>query len=91
VPGWGAASPFDGEDAKAIVAAVFGAPGDTVEADRWDGPLVTLSSARDALACLRVHWLGEAAAAVAAATLTLPLTLTKRGCTIYATKAPRRR
>jgi SAM-dependent methyltransferase len=37
VPGWGAPSPFDGEDAESIVASVFSAPGDTVKAERWDG------------------------------------------------------
>jgi hypothetical protein len=58
-----------------------------VEADRWDGPLVTLSSADEAVACLRVYGLAEAAAASAAATLDLPLTLTKRGCIVYAIKA----
>lgn len=87
VPGWGAASPFDGEDAEAIVASVFAAPGDTVQAERWDGPLVTLSSVPDAVACLRVYGLSEAAAADTAATLDLPLTLTKRGCVVYATRA----
>lgn len=86
LPGWGAASPFDGEDAEAIVASVFDAPGDAVEADRWDGPLVTLGSVPDAVACLRVRRLSEAAAAEAADRLELPLTLTKRGCTVYATK-----
>jgi hypothetical protein len=35
-----------------------------------------------------VYRLGEADAADAAATLDLPLTLTKRGCIVYATKAP---
>jgi len=69
------------------VASVFGAPGDTVEADRWDGPLVALSSVADAVACLRVRRLGEAAAADAAAALDLPLALTKRGCLVHATKA----
>jgi SAM-dependent methyltransferase len=87
VPGWGAASPFDGEDAEAIVASVFAAPGDTVRAERWDGLLVTLSSVPDAVACLRVHGLSVAAAEDTAATLDLPLTLTKRGCVVYATKA----
>jgi SAM-dependent methyltransferase len=86
---WGAASTFDGEDAPAIVGSVFGAPGDTVETDRWDGPLVTLSSVADAVACLRVHRLSETTATDAAATLDLPLTLTKRGCIVYATKASR--
>lgn len=86
IPGWGAASTFDGEDAAAIVAAVFAAPGDMVQADPWDGPLVTLTSVPYAVACLRVYGLAEAAAAAAAATLDLPLTLTKRGCVVYATK-----
>jgi SAM-dependent methyltransferase len=87
VPRWGAASPFDGEDAEAIVASVFAAPGDRVEAERWDGPLVTLSSVPEAVACLRVYGFSETAAADTAATLDLPLTLTKRGCIVYATKA----
>jgi SAM-dependent methyltransferase len=87
VPGWGAASPFDGEDAESIVASVFSAPGDTVQAERWDGLRLTLSSVPDAAACLRVYGLSEAAAADTAATLDLPLTLTKRGCIVYATKA----
>jgi hypothetical protein len=70
------------------VASVFDTPGDRVEADPWDGPLVTLSSVSDAIACLRVYRLSETAAADAAATLDLPLPLTKRGCVVYATKAP---
>jgi SAM-dependent methyltransferase len=86
IPGWGTGTTFDGEDAAAIVASVFCAPGDTVETDRWDGPLVTLGSAADAAAFLRVHRLDEAAAAEAAAALVLPMTLTMRGCVVYATK-----
>jgi len=86
IPGWGGASTFDGADAAAIVAAVFAAPGDMVQADPWDGPLVTLTSVPDAVACLRVYGLAEADAASASATLDLPLTLTKRGCVVYATK-----
>lgn len=88
IPGWGAATSFDGEDAQAIVASVFDSPGDMVQASRWDGPLVTLRSVPEAIACLRVHRLGEAAAANAAATLDLPLRLTKRGCLVYAAKSP---
>ena len=90
IPGWGAASTFDGEDAAAIVASVFAAPGDSVQADPWDGPLVTLRSVPDAVACLRVYGLAGAVAAGAAATLDLPLTLTKRGCVVYTTKDPGR-
>ncbi len=90
LPEWGRASPFDGEDAPAIVASVFGAPGDLVEVERWDAPLLTLSAADDAAAFLRVHGLTETAARSAAATLNLPMALTMRGCLVYATKAPRR-
>jgi hypothetical protein len=87
IPDWGAAFTFDGEDAAAIVASVFDAPGDVLEPDPWDGPYVTLSSVSDAVAYLRVHRLSEDAAADAAVTLDLPLTLTARGCVVYATKA----
>jgi hypothetical protein len=89
VPGWGEASTFDGEDAPAIVARVFGDSGDQVQVDRWDGPLVTLSSAADAAAWLHVHGLSASAATAAATTLDLPLTLTVRGCVVYATKRVR--
>ena len=58
-------------------------------ADRWDGPLVTLSTVSDAIASLRVHGLSAASAAAAARTLELPLTLTARGCVVYATKGLR--
>ena len=87
IPGWGAASPFDGEDAVAIVASAFDAPGDRVWAERWDGPLRTLSAAADAAAYLRIHGFSAAAARDTAATLRLPLTLTMRGCVAYAAKA----
>jgi SAM-dependent methyltransferase len=87
IPDWGVPSTFDGEDAVAIVASVFDALGDRVEADPWDGPFVTLSSVSDAAARLRVYRLGEVAAADAAASLDLPLTLTNRGSVVYAIKA----
>lgn len=87
LPDWGSSSPFDGEDAPAIVASVFSAPGDVVEVERWDAPLLTLSTADEAAAFLRVHGLSNAAAQQAAATLDLPLALTMRGCLVYATKA----
>src|SRR5690348_11699656 len=55
IPDWGAAGPFDGEDAEAVVASVFCAPGDAVQTDRWDGPLMTLGSAADAAARSEEH------------------------------------
>jgi SAM-dependent methyltransferase len=89
LPGWGEPSTFDGEDAAAVIASVFSEPGDQVVPDRWDGPLVTLSEAGHAASFLRVHGMTEAAAQAAAAGLELPLTLTMRGCCVYAVKGPR--
>jgi len=88
LPRWGARSTFDGEDAGAIVASVFSAPGDRVEVERWDDPLVTLWAVGHAAGFLRVHGMSDAEAAATASTLDLPLTLTMRGCFVYATKAP---
>jgi hypothetical protein len=59
-----------------------------VEVERWDGHLNILSAAAPAAAFLRVYGMTEAAAAAAASTLDLPLTLTMRGCIVYASKAP---
>ena len=59
-----------------------------MEVERWDGHLNTLSTAAQAAAFLRLHGMSDAEAAAAASTLDLPLTLTMRGCIIYATKAP---
>jgi SAM-dependent methyltransferase len=87
LPDWGAASTFDGEDAMAIVAKIFNAPGDTVEEDRWDGTAIPLTTLADATARLRIYGLTEEAAAVKAATLDLPLTLTARGSVVYARKS----
>jgi len=87
VPDWGQASSFDGEDAPRIVRSVFGAPGDAVQVERWDGPFVTLSAPAEAASFLRVHGMSEEAAHAAAASLDLPLALTMRGCLLYAVKA----
>jgi SAM-dependent methyltransferase len=87
VPDWGRPSPFDGEDAAAIVGSVFDRPGDNVEVERWDGPFVTLTGLADAASFLRVHGMTEEASRAAAARLELPLALTMRGCLVYATKA----
>jgi hypothetical protein len=57
-----------------------------VQTERWDGPLRTLGTADEAAGVLRCHGMGAAAARAAAASLRLPLTLTMRGCVVYATK-----
>jgi SAM-dependent methyltransferase len=87
LPSWGAGSTFDAEDAPAIVASVFSAPGDRVEVDPWDGPLRTLSTSGEAVDFLRCHGMNDAAARNAAARLELPMSLTMRGCVVYATKS----
>jgi SAM-dependent methyltransferase len=86
LPAWGAGSTFDAEDAPAIVGSVFSAPGDRLDVAGWDGPLSTLSTAGHATSFLRCHGMSEDAAARAATALDLPLTLTMRGCVVYATK-----
>ncbi|HTS97444.1 MAG TPA: class I SAM-dependent methyltransferase [Streptosporangiaceae bacterium] len=86
LPDYGASSTFDAEDAPDIVASVFSAPGDRVEVDGWDGPLRTLAATGDAAGILRCHGLDDEAARRGAASLGLPLTLTMRGCVVYATR-----
>jgi SAM-dependent methyltransferase len=69
-------SPFDAEEAPAIVGSVFG----DVEVQTWDGPL-TLLPDRDAVQrYCRSHFLPPEAAG----RVTPPVTLTKRGCLVWA-------
>ena len=86
LPHWGASSTFDGEDSPAIVGSVFSAPGDQVQVQKWDEPMHTLSDTGYAAAFLRSMGMTAQAARGAAARLDLPLTLTMRGCFVYATK-----
>jgi SAM-dependent methyltransferase len=89
VPGWGSGTTFDADDAQDIVGSVFGEPGDEVSVERWDAPMHVLSTVDHAAAFLRCYGMGEQAAGAAAQRLDLPLTLTMRGCFVYAAKAPR--
>jgi SAM-dependent methyltransferase len=87
LPDWGRSSTFDAEDSPSIVASVFDATGDRVEVLRWDAPMQTLTDVDYAAAFLRsAGMMSERAARAAASTLDLPLTLTMRGCFVYATK-----
>lgn len=73
-------STFDAEEAPAIVESVFG----EVEVDAWDAPLVHLpdhAAVRDYLIA-RLVPRGEAGER--AATVRVPLDVTKRGCVVYA-------
>jgi SAM-dependent methyltransferase len=86
LPDWGAFSTFDAEDSPAIVGSAFSGPGDQVEVEKWDAPMHTLANLDYAAAFLRSMGMSEQAAQAAAAGLDLPLTLTMRGCFVYATK-----
>ena len=55
--------------------------------ERWDGHLNTVSATAHATRFLRIHGMSDAEASAAASTLDLPLTMTMRGCIVYATKA----
>lgn len=72
------ATTFDAEEAPTIVASVFGA--DAVEVESWDGPYNVLPDATAVANYVRHHSLPpESAIGVST-----PLTLTKRGCFIWA-------
>jgi SAM-dependent methyltransferase len=86
LPFWGETGTFDGEDSPSVVATVFSEPHDRVEVVRWDAPMHTLIDSTYAAAFLRTMGMSKEEAPVAARGLELPLTLTMRGCFVYATK-----
>jgi SAM-dependent methyltransferase len=86
LPFWGEAGMFDGEDSPGIVAAVFQGPHDQVEVMRWDSPMHTLTDSASAAAFLRTMGMSEGAALAAVNQLELLMTLTMRGCFVYANK-----
>jgi len=86
LPLWGESGTFDGEDSPSIVASVFNEPNDQVDVVRWDAPMHTLVDLPYAAAFLRTMGLSDKGAAAAAAQLELPMTLTMRGCFVYAIK-----
>ena len=70
---------LDAEDSAAIVASVFGA--DAIEVEAWDGPFLVLPDPTAVASYVRHHPPPDAADQV-----TTPLTLTKRGCFVWARK-----
>jgi SAM-dependent methyltransferase len=69
---------FDAEEAADITAAVFGAA--HVDVERWDAPMVDLHDREEVAAYARSHLLP----ATTVDTVEPPLTLTKRGCLVWA-------
>lgn len=78
VPDGYPASTFDAEEAPQLVASIFG----TVEVETWDGPYVTLPDRTAVAAYARHHHLSPSLVDRVAT----PLTLTKRGCLVWARK-----
>jgi SAM-dependent methyltransferase len=75
-------TPFDAEEAPAIVESVFG----DVEVVSWDGPFTRLPDRDAVVRYCRTHFLPSETID----RVTPPITLTKRGCIVWA-RASRRR
>jgi SAM-dependent methyltransferase len=71
---------FDAEDAAELVAEVFG--GANVEVERWDEPTVELHDRDEVMAYARSHLIPAHVGGCVSA----PVTLTKRGCLVWATR-----
>ena len=69
---------FDAEEAPDLVSGVFGAS--RIEVEPWDAPLVQLNSPEEVAAYARSHLLPPTVAEA----VNPPLTLTKRGCLVWA-------
>jgi SAM-dependent methyltransferase len=80
LPGWGEPFSFDAETATASVAHHF----KIIEVIKWDLPAVRLPDAAAVELFLRGRGLGADEASRQAASWTTPLTVTKRGCLIWA-------
>lgn len=76
------ASTFDAEDAPAIVASVFGA----AEVHPWDAPLIKLPDHDAVRDYLIARFVPPEQAAASAAKISTPVTITKRGAFIRATR-----
>jgi ubiquinone/menaquinone biosynthesis C-methylase UbiE len=74
------ATTFDAEEGFGLVAAVFGDA--KTEIEQWDEPMVCLHDRDEVLAYARSHLIPR----VVAERVDPPLTLTKRGCLIWAHK-----
>jgi SAM-dependent methyltransferase len=83
LPGWGEPTTFDAESGPAQLSEVF----PDFETRVWDAPMATLPDAGAATLFLRGRGLSAGAAAEAAQSLTLPMTVTKRGFLGVARKA----
>jgi SAM-dependent methyltransferase len=86
IPGWGEPFSFDAETAMDVVAEQFS----ITEILRWDKAVVWLPDVAAVRLFLRGRGLSETAAASEAARRRCPLSVTKRGCLIWARNEVRR-
>ncbi|MGH3934359.1 MAG: class I SAM-dependent methyltransferase, partial [Pseudonocardiaceae bacterium] len=82
LPGWGRAFSFDAETAPTMVADVF----DVLDVQHWDSPMITLPDRAAVELFLRGRGLPQCRAQQSAGRFTTPLTVTKRGVLIWATR-----
>jgi SAM-dependent methyltransferase len=83
VPGWGAPTTFDGDNAESIVRSVF----DDVTVERWDQVMYRFESPSDIAEYLVVHHrMAVDVAHAAARGLPCPFDLTKRGLFVWGRK-----
>ena len=78
VPGGYPRTTFDGEEAPLIVADVCTAA--LIDVERWDSPLVRLHDGDEVAAYARSHSIPRHAVEAVGP----PITLTKRGCLVWA-------
>lgn len=82
-PRWGEPSTFDGDNAEDIVRSVF----TKVEIVRWDLPAYHLPTKKDIIDYIEVFYkISRAEAERRAAPIAGPLTITKKGLFVWATK-----
>ena len=77
------ATTFDAENGPDLVRSVFG----RIEVERWDGPYITLPDREAVVTYLTAGGTSTGEAEAAAASLNVPLSVTKRGALIYARKS----
>jgi len=82
LPRWGQTTSFDAEDAPDIVSEVF----EVIDVVQWDAPVVHLPDRAAATVFLRGRGLPEIDARHEAASLPVPLDVTKRGVLVWARK-----
>lgn len=80
LPGWAATGSFDAEDAAEIVGSVMA----DVQVEHWDAPMIELPDRAAVSLFLRGRGLDEGTARALADGFATPMSVTKRGCLVWA-------